>query len=124
MDNEIYREFIIELFQNPHNFGKMDDPDKSAEVHNPTCGDRITLYLKIKNDVISDVSFSGQGCAISQASASLLTDAIKGRSLDEVQKLQKEDVLNLIRLDLSRNPTRMRCALLVLDALKKALREE
>ncbi len=123
MNREIYREFIIELFRSPHNFGKMENPDRSAEVNNPTCGDRITLYLKLDNNKIMDVSFSGHGCAISQASASLMTDAVKGKSLEEVKALGQEDVLKLIKLDLSRNPTRMRCALLVLDALKKALNE-
>ena len=119
--DDLYQEFIIELYKNPLNYGELKAPDYSAQVHNPTCGDMITIYLKVKSGVIEEARFTGKGCAISQASASLVTNHLKGKRLEEVQKLTKEDVLSLIKVDLSKNPTRIRCALLPLDALKKAL---
>lgn len=119
---DIYQEFIIELYKNPQNFGEIKDADYKAEVDNPTCGDRIILFLKVKEGIIQEAKFSGKGCAISQASASLFTEYLKGKTIEEVGKITKEDVLSLIKIDLSKNPTRMRCALLPRDALKKALK--
>ncbi len=116
-----YREFIIELYKNPKNRGRIEDADYSGEANNFSCGDRIVIYLKVRDGKINDVRFDGTGCALSVASASLLTGFLKGKSLDEVKKIGKEDVLRLIKIDLSKNPTRMRCALIPLDALKKAL---
>jgi len=121
MDKDLYQEFIIELYQNPLNFGKLEHADCEAEVYNATCGDRIVIYLKLKDGKIEDVKFSGKGCAISQASASLFTEHIKGKTIDEVKAMGKDDLLSLIKVDLSRNPTRIRCALLPLDAFKKAV---
>jgi len=122
-DEEMYQEFIIELYKRPLNFGKLEGADYHAQVDNPTCGDRIELFIKASGGVISDVKFSGQGCAISQASASLFTGYLKGKKLEELGKITKDDVLGLIKIDLSRNPTRMRCALLPLDALTRALKK-
>ena len=121
---DIYQEFIIELYKNPRNFGEIADAEYKAQMYNPTCGDQVTLFLKVKDGVIEDAKFSGQGCAISQASASLFTGFLKGKTLGQVAKIGKDDVLKLIRIDLSKNPTRMRCALLPLDALKKAMKEK
>ena len=123
MDNELYQEFIIELYKNPLNFGAVDGADFRAEAYNPACGDMIVLYLKTSKDgIITEAKHTGKGCAISQASASLLTEYLKGKSLEQAGKLEKKDVLGLIKVNLARNPTRMRCALLPLDALKKALK--
>ncbi|MBD3210733.1 Fe-S cluster protein [Candidatus Micrarchaeota archaeon] len=119
---EIYQEYIIELYKNPRNYGEIPDSER-AEVSNPTCGDRITLFLKIRDGIVQNAKFTGHGCAISQASASLFTGFIRGKSLEELSGVGKEDVLSLLRIDLSRNPTRMRCALLPLDALKKLLKD-
>ena len=121
---EIYQEFIIELYKNPLNFGKIDDADYKAQIYNPTCGDMITLFLKVKDGVITDARFTGKGCAISQASASLFTDYLKGKKLEEVSGITKDDVLELLKIDLSKNPTRMRCALLPYEAMKKALKKD
>lgn len=118
---DIYTEFIIGLYKNPMNFGTIDKPDYTAEIYNPTCGDMITLFIKMKGGVVDDVKYSGRGCAISQASASLFTEFLKGKTWEELERINKKDVLDLIRIDLSRNPTRMRCALLPLDALRKAI---
>lgn len=120
MNDDIYQDFIIELYKNPLNFGKIKDPDLKAEAYNSTCGDRIEIYLRVKNGKITDVKFSGKGCAISQASASLFTERIKGEDIEKVRKMTKEDILAMLKIDLNRNPTRMRCALLVLDAFRKA----
>ena len=119
-----YREYLVELYKNPKNFGRIDDADYSGEADNASCGDRIRIYLKVRDGKIEDVKFDGVGCALSTASASLFTDFLKGKSLDEVKKLEKEDILKLIKIDLSKNPTRMRCALIPLDAIKKALEDK
>lgn len=121
MNEEIYQEFIIELYKNPLNFGKMTDADYHAQVDNPTCGDRIELFLKVQDGIIAEAKFSGQGCAISQASASLFTGYLKGKNLAALGKITRDDVLGLIKIDLSRNPTRMRCALLPFEAMKQAM---
>jgi len=122
MDSQdIYQEYIIELYKNPLNFGAIADADYRAEAFNPTCGDRIVLYLKVSGGKVTEARHSGEGCAISQASASLLTESMKGKTLEELKALTKDDVMRLIRIDLSKNPTRIRCALLPLDALMKAI---
>ena len=117
---EIYQEFLIELYKNPLNFGKIQKPDYQAEVHNSTCGDWITLFLKIENGIVIDVKFQGSGCAISQASSSLFTEYLKGKKIDSLEKIKNNEVLALLKIDLSKNPSRMRCALLPFEALKKA----
>ena len=122
MDSQdIYQEYIIELYKNPLNFGAIVNADYSAEAFNPTCGDRIVLYLKVSNEKVTEARHSGEGCAISQASASLLTQSMKGKTLEELKALTKDDALRLLKIDLSKNPTRIRCALLPLDALRKAV---
>jgi nitrogen fixation NifU-like protein len=121
-DDEIYQEFIIELYKNPMNFGSVEGATHKAEVHNPTCGDMIVLTIKVVDGKIVEAMHSGKGCAISQASASLLTEYLKGKQIEEVLELGKKDILDMIKINLSRNPTRIRCALLPLDALKKALK--
>jgi len=85
--NELYQELILDHNRRPHNFGRMEAPDRSAEGYNPLCGDRLTVFLRIEDDVISDVMFEGSGCAISKASASMMTDSLKGRTLDEARRL-------------------------------------
>jgi nitrogen fixation NifU-like protein len=119
---ELYQEFIIELYRNPLNFGKIDGADYRAEIYNSTCGDRIELFLKVKDGVIADAKFTGQGCAISQASSSLFTGYLKGRKVDGLAVITKDDVLSLLKISLEKNPTRMRCALLPFEAMKKALK--
>jgi nitrogen fixation NifU-like protein len=120
---DIYQEFIIELYKNPLNFGKIDGADYTAQIYNPTCGDMITLFLKVEDGIVTDVRFTGKGCAISQASASLFTDYLKGKRLGKLSGITKDDVLGLLKIDLSKNPTRMRCALLPYEAMKKALKK-
>jgi nitrogen fixation NifU-like protein len=116
--DDMYREIILEHNRSPHNAGTLDDADISHEDSNPLCGDRVRIDLKVEGGIITDVRFKGRGCAISQASASLLTDEIKGKSLDEVRALGKDDMLELIGIPLDKNPVRIKCALLPLKTLK------
>lgn len=121
--DDMYREIILEHYKHPHNAGTLDQPDISHEEHNPLCGDRIRLDLAIEGGVVADVRFQGRGCAISQAAASLLTDELRGKTLDELRALSREDVLDLIGIPLDKNPVRIKCALLPLKTLKAGLYE-
>jgi nitrogen fixation protein NifU and related proteins len=118
---DIYREVILDHYQNPHHHGALDNPDAVYTDSNPLCGDEITMQVKVGADGrVSDVAFDGQGCAISQASASLLTDEIIGMKVDDVLKLGRQDVLdNLGGIELT--PIRLKCALLSLGVLKASV---
>jgi len=120
--DDLYRDEILEHYREPHNFGTLDAPDAVHEGHNPLCGDRITMMLSV-DDVgnVADVAFSGRGCAISQASASLLTDEIKGRPVAEIEAMKNQDILDLLGIEIS--PARLKCALLSLDTVQRALEE-
>ncbi|MBO9316817.1 MAG: SUF system NifU family Fe-S cluster assembly protein [Chloroflexus sp.] len=119
--DDIYREQILDHARHPRNFGHLPAPTVVREERNPLCGDQIRLELAIADDVITDVRFTGRGCAISQASASLLTEAIKGKPVAEAKQFSKDDLLELIGIPLTHNPTRLKCALLSLKALKAGL---
>jgi nitrogen fixation NifU-like protein len=117
--DDLYRDFILEHYRAPHNFGTLEQADASFEGYNPLCGDRITMMLGIDGDTVSEVAFTGRGCAISQASASLLTDRIKGKPLAQVADISNADVIDELGIEIS--PARLKCALLSLDTLQKAL---
>jgi nitrogen fixation NifU-like protein len=120
MDDYMYREQIIDLYENPLNFGALESPDFSYEEDNPLCGDVIRISVKLDdNDHVVDVKWEGEGCAISQASASLLTEEIKGLSIDEIKDFSKEQLLDLLGIQLSM--TRVKCALLSLKVLKSGV---
>ncbi len=117
--DDFYRDYILDHYRNPRNFGRFESADASAEDLNPLCGDQIRMELKVdKSGLVQDVRFSGKGCAISQASASMLTESIKGKSLSEIATLPKEAVLENVGIGIS--PTRMKCAMLGLKVLKSA----
>ena len=120
--DDLYRDYILEHYRRPHNFGTLEDATASHEGANPLCGDRITLQLRVKDGTIDGVAFTGRGCAISQASASLLTDEIKGKPVDAAAGITSTDVLDLLGIEIS--PARMKCALLSLDTLQHALGDE
>ena len=117
--DDLYRDYILEHYRRPHNFGPIERATASHEGANPLCGDRITLQLRVLAGVVDGVGFTGRGCAISQASASLLTDEIKGKPLSQVASMAPQDVLDLLGIDIS--PARMKCAMLSLDTLQKTL---
>lgn len=116
--DDFYRDYILDHYRNPRNFGTLEHPDAEAEDLNPLCGDQIRMQLTLDGGVVSDVRFSGRGCAISQASASMLTERIKGMKLADVAKLSKDVVLEDVGIGIS--PTRMKCAMLGLRVLKSA----
>lgn len=115
--SDIYRETIIDRYKNPHHRGVIDPPDITFEDENPLCGDHIRIDLMLDGqERVKNAVFSGHGCAISLASADLLMESIQGKSIDEVKKLSKDDVLELLGIELS--PIRLKCALLSLKVLK------
>lgn len=115
--DDLYREVIIEHYKNPVYRGKLDPRDITFADNNPLCGDHIQIDLRVDSSgVVTDARFDGHGCAISQASADLLMESIIGKPLEEVKKLNKESVLDLLGIDLG--PVRLKCALLSLKVLK------
>ena len=118
--DDLYREVIIEHYKNPAYRGKLDPNDISFADNNPLCGDHIQIDLRVSaDDVVTDARFDGHGCAISQASADLLIESIIGKPLDDVKKLNKASVLELLGIDLG--PVRLKCALLSLKVLKAGI---
>ncbi len=115
--DDFYRENILDHYRHPHNTGTLADATHSHEENNPLCGDVIRIDLHVnESDVIDQVAFSGKGCAISQASASMLTDMIKGKTLAEARQINKDDILEALGIEIG--PVRMKCALLSLKVLK------
>ena len=114
--SELYREQILDHYRNPRNQGTLDPNDASHEETNPLCGDRIRIDLRIADDHISEIRFSGRGCAISQAAASMLTEMVEGATIDDIRNLTPEDLLDELGIPLS--PARVKCALLSLKVLK------
>ena len=117
MSDDIYREIILDHYRNPRNKGKLPGADVSIHDSNPLCGDEIDIHLKVDGDKIKDVKFEGRGCAISQASASMLTEMVMGKPLTSIRDLSKDDILENIGLT-SLGPARIKCALLSLKVLK------
>lgn len=117
MSDDIYREIILDHYRNPRNKGKLPDADVSIHDSNPLCGDEIDMHLKVDGSMIKDIKFEGRGCAISQASASMLTEMVLGKPLTSVKDLSKDDILENIGLT-SLGPARIKCALLSLKVLK------
>ena len=112
MGSDMYRQQILDHYKNPRNKGEMSDPDFSHTGENPSCGDTIRMDVKLDDDgkTIEYVSFSGDGCAISQASASMLTDELQGMTLDELEAMETDDVVEMLGVDIS--PMRIKCAVL------------
>lgn len=140
LDDQLYREELLDVFRNPKNRGELSNPDFESKLLNPLCGDEVTLQIKLKNkqslrpaglkqslrsgelgSVVEKAVFSGNGCAISQASASLLAEKIEGKNLDKIRKLKGNDILELIGINPS--PARLKCALLSLEVLMDALKD-
>ena len=132
---ELYQQVILDHSRSPRNFFKLDAANRIAEGHNPLCGDRVTVYLRLENDVIRDVSFQGEGCAISKASASIMTEMLKGRTREEAQKVftQFHDMITTgtpsidelgklgVFAGVSKFPARVKCAILPWHAIAATL---
>jgi nitrogen fixation NifU-like protein len=117
--DDIYRQYILEHYREPRNHGHLDSPDLQAADTNPLCGDRVELDLRVSDGRVEDVRFSGRGCAISQASASMLTEKIEGATLDELKALRPADMLEMLGVEIG--PARQRCAVLSLRVLHQAI---
>ncbi len=115
--SDIYKEIILDHFRNPRNFGSLSKPNILSHVDNPLCGDEITMQIIFKNSKVEEVKFAGQGCAISQAAASMLTEYIRGKDLSALIKLDQKFMIKLLGIEVSHS--RLKCLLLPLEALKK-----
>ena len=138
--SDLYQEILLEHNSKPRNFRKLEDANSTAEGYNPLCGDQITLYLKVVDDVVEDVGFQGVGCAISRASASMMTQSIKGRNLDDAHVIfeafhnmlthpnEEPDYDTLGDLEtlsgVNEYPTRIKCAVLAWHTMRSALNDD
>lgn len=118
-DEFFYLEYLLDYYENPRNYGTIEEADISYEEGNPSCGDVIRIDLKLEEGKIKDIRFSGKGCVISQASASILTEMVKGKALEEIKKIGKAEILEAIGIPIS--PLRLKCALLSLKVLKAGI---
>lgn len=112
----LYREAILDHYKHPRRKGHLENPDIHYHDHNPFCGDELTIELKVEDGIVVDAAFDGRGCAISQATASMLMEEIVGKSLEELKALDKEYILELLGIEIG--PVRLKCALLSLKVLK------
>lgn len=119
--NNIYREQLMEHYKNPRNFGTINSPTVKETKNNPFCGDVIEMQLKIEDGIIKEAAFSGSACAVSIASASMLTEEITGKTVDEANKVTKEELLEMVGVELT--TSRVKCAVLALEALNLALKK-
>jgi nitrogen fixation NifU-like protein len=115
----LYREAILDHYKHPRRKGHLENPDVHYHDHNPFCGDEITMELKVENGIVVDAAFDGRGCAISQATASMIMEEIVGQSVEDLKLLGKEYILDLLGIEIG--PVRLKCALLPLKALKAGL---
>jgi nitrogen fixation NifU-like protein len=119
--DSMYAEEILDHYKHPRNYGTLDNPDIHVDANNPLCGDKLSMDLKLRDGVVQEVRFQGRGCAISQASASMLTEEMLGRSLQDLAGTTREDILDNLGIEVSY--ARLKCALLSLGLLRQALVE-
>jgi len=116
----LYSDILLDHFRHPRNYGSLDAPDISNEQFNPLCGDRIRLELKLEQSRVREARFKGDGCAISTAAASLLTELVRGKNLEELTNVPDEQLISALESNIQ--PARLQCALLPLQALREGLR--
>ncbi len=116
---DIHMENILDHWRNPRNSGSIKEANISFFDRNPLCGDEIKIELQVKNNIIKDMKFTGRGCSISQAAADLVSDFVKGKSLEDVKNIGNTEIIEMLGIYLS--PTRIKCGLLALYALKKGI---
>lgn len=121
MTNSLYKEELMENYKHPSNKKHIENSDFESESNNPSCGDKVSMTGKLDGEKIVDIGFQGSGCVISQATASILTEAVKGKTIDMILAMNKDDILKLIGLELG--PNRLRCAMLSLQVLQDALKD-
>ena len=119
MGMDMYAENILDHYKNPRNFGRLLSPTRVYKDSNPLCGDEVEIQLQLSGDKINEIAFSGRGCAISQASTSMLTEQVKGKEIEFVKNLTQQDIVSMMGISIG--PTRMKCALLGLRTLQKGL---
>lgn len=117
----IYEEIILDHYNNPRNNTKLKNPSAEIHVDNPLCGDSLDFEISVEGEKIKEIGFTGEGCAISIASASLLSEHVKGKTKDEVLKIDKDNVVGLLNIELS--PNRLKCALLAWEGIQKLVKE-
>jgi nitrogen fixation NifU-like protein len=117
---DLYQEIILDHYRNPHNYGLLPEKNSEAADTNPLCGDAIAMQIRINGDRIDDVRFTGAGCAISQASASMLTDHVKGKSIEKVKEISKSDIVEMLG-GIELGHVRIKCAMLPLKVMKTAV---
>jgi len=116
----MYSEKVLEHFKNPRNVGVIEDADGIGEAGNPRCGDMMTIYIKVKDDVIEDIKFQTFGCAAAIATSSMMTELVKGKKIEEALKISKKDIADALG---GLPPIKMHCSLLAEDALRKAIED-
>lgn len=119
MQEDLYREEILEHYRHPQNFGPIAAPTHTGSANNPLCGDSVVLELKIKGKKVADVGFTGSGCALSTASASLFTECLRGKSIAQLKNVEEKKLLQLIEIPIT--PIRQQCVFLPFRALKRAI---
>lgn len=117
---DMYREYLLDLYKSPHNFGDLDKFTHQGHQINNVCGDSLFMKLEVEDNIIKNVKFKGNGCVISMASASLLTDAVKGKTLEDARNISVQNVLDMLEVEV--NPARLKCAVLSLGTLSNAIK--
>lgn len=117
--SDLYRELVIDHYKHPRNFGKLKGAQFSGSEDNVVCGDTVTFFLKVEKNKVVDVSWQGEGCALSQASASLLSEKLKGKTIGELEAISEDEILKIVGTNL--NPSRKKCATLSIEALHKTV---
>ena len=119
MTDFLYQDTILEHYRHPHHWRELPEAEVSSTLSNPSCGDELTVYLVLENNMIRDISFTGVGCAISIAAASMLSDVVIGKKIGKVLDMDKNDIISLLGVSIS--PARERCSTLALETMKKAV---